>query len=61
MNVITTPKTPTYHIPSWIDMPGDYTWANKGAGVRQVETGGRDKYNFTVQLSCSNIGEKIPT
>ena len=26
-----------------------------------METGGRDKYNFTVQLSCSNIGEKITT
>ena len=39
-----------YHIPVWIVMPGHYTWGNKGAGGRQVETGGCEKSNFTVQL-----------
>ena len=50
----------TYHIQVWVDIIGNYTMINKGTGKRELESGGREKYHFTVNLSFSSSGKKIP-
>lgn len=50
----------TDHLPVYRDMPGNYSWGEKGSGRRQVQTGGAEKERFTVQLSCLKDGTKLP-
>ena len=49
----------TDHVPVYRDMPGNYTWGERGSGGRQISTGGAEKERFTVQLSCTKSGKKL--
>ena len=48
------------HIPVYRDFPGNYSWIESGAGNKQVVTGGSEKEQYTVQLTCLKSVRKLP-
>jgi len=51
----------TDQTPIWFEMPQNYTLQPRGErGPVQTSTGGKEKQRFTVQLTCSASGAKLP-
>ena len=50
----------TDHVPFWIESVGNTSWGKKDSGRRTVKTAGKEKDRFTVQLSITKDGGKLP-
>ena len=48
------------HVPFTIECVGDFSWGERNTGGAQVGTGGYEKQRFTVQLSITKDGRKLP-
>ena len=48
----------TDHVLIWYEYVGNYSWVKKYSGRRSVNTGGKDKDQFTCQISIGKGGMK---